>query len=307
MQRLPALRPRELRTYPAARRLLIPALILLALGSGAGSAATAGVGADAPDRPGGVLAASGSAQISGPSGSPSSYGVSLTYTVADDGDGAVHDIALSGQLTNTAGGGTGFSCTPQRSDPWLPEPGPGGLLWLVPGASVSCSVSLTLGPGEYTATLTATGWDAGIWNFPLALGLLPPWQVDFSGDRPACRVAAQVQIPLDLPAPPAPSSAPPPPPPPPPPSPAHVTAPPKPAPPLAIAPQPPPPSPPPPSSPPPSPPPPPAPSASPSLLFVAPMAASKPPAVPQLPTQLFILIMVLPAVAAGAALVGRGR
>ena len=305
MQRLPALLLSGLECSTPTRRLLVPALALLALAASAGGAAAAGT--ELPPWPRGTLSASGSAQVSGPGAASSDYDVSLIYTVTDDGAGVVHDIALSGQLTNTSTGDEdAFACTPQHTHPWLPEPGPAGLLWLVPNASVSCSASLTLPPGDYTATLTATGRDGGIWYFPLVSGYLPPWQDDFSGDHPACRVLAQAQVPLD---PAAPPPAPPPstPPPPPPPAPAVVPSTPPPRHAAVITPPPPPPAPP--SSPPPStpPPPPPAPSASPSLLFVAQVAAAQPPSAPQIPTPLFVLIMVLPAVAAGAALLGRGR
>jgi hypothetical protein len=306
MQRPPALRLPTPGSPAAARRLFVSTLILLAIASSAGSAAAAG--ADAPPWLRGALSASGSAQISGPSGTPSSYAVTLIYTVTDYGAGVVHDLALSGQLTDTStGADTDFRCAPQDPEPWLPEPGPGGLLWLVPYASVTCSASLTLAPGDYTATLTAAGRDGGFWYFPLALGYLLPGQVDFSGDHPVCLVFAQAQVPLDLAAPPLPppSSAPPPPPPP-----APVVEKPKPAvvPAAVVIPPPPPPPPPPPSPPPSTPPaPPPPPSASPSLLFVAPAAATQPPSTPQVPTTLFVMIMVLPAVAAGAALAGRGR
>lgn len=309
--RQPAAHPRSEHPRSARRRrravLLLAALLLGPAAFAAASAGGADSAAAEPPDPGlaGLGAGGAATAVDGPQGSPPEYRVGLGYTVTDTGLLPVWDLGLSGVIVGVDGtadpADAAFGCTVTDFQPPLPEPGPDGMLWLTAGGSLDCAAAVTLAPGDYDAVLTATA-DTGNTQ-----PLTPDQGAGAGGECPQddCwtqQLSASATVPLNLAPPPSPSPSPPPPPPSahpaaqpssPPPSPAAVALPPSPSPSASPSPS-------------------PSPSLSPSPTPVLlPAAAQAPPTTlplqPQIPTPLFVLIMVLPAAAGGAAIVGSRR
>lgn len=277
-----------------------------------------GTGAGAPrDDAGAALSVHGSVSASGLPPPSERYSVTLTYTPSNDSDVPVLDVTWDGELyqsadtTVDATAPTGsvptpFDCTSQDADfdtQFGARFDAHGLLWLSPGASVTCAATLDLAPGSYTAWLTVYGY-----ALP---GTLSPSPTDEACSGligcfwPLTPVSARSCVPFTLLVPPSvsPSTRPASPSPSPSRS-AVVTSPAAPAPRTSAASQP--------SKP-------PAPSARPSATPRPSPRPSAPPVLAALnwqapplvdtevPTALFVLIMIVPAVAAGAALLGRRR
>ncbi len=151
------------------------------------------------------LSVNGSASMSdrSPGGaSGKGFSVTLTYEVTNESTLPVLGITARGALYQgidtvalTGSPLTSFDCPIQGAGAGLSG---GALLWLGPGASAVCSATLDLVPGSYTAWLTASGYALRDWPSPNAVGYAEPDSQPTPGSDSSCPA---VLFPVNAPCP----------------------------------------------------------------------------------------------------------